>query len=104
MSHFIYIYYNIARKRLLEYLPESERTSIASNSTSSSTANDDETSTTQEQDLLRSTIHSPQLSQAIEALSEALNSENFNSILSSFNIDPSPGMTKLVRRVVYFSG
>ncbi|CAN0394169.1 unnamed protein product, partial [Discosporangium mesarthrocarpum] len=39
--------------------------------------------------LLHLQLRSPQLQQALSALSVALQSDNFNSIMSSFNLDPS---------------
>ena len=82
MFNVIYvIYYYIAVGRLVSYLPEAEQSDGVG--------------------ALRSTLHSPQLQQAMDALAEALNSDNFNSILSSFNIDPAPGMAKLVSCTVY---
>ncbi|CAM9920523.1 unnamed protein product [Ascophyllum nodosum] len=46
----------------------------------------DEQQTEQE---LRETLRSPQLQQALAALSQALQTENFNNIMSSFELDPS---------------
>eukprot|EP00752_Nemacystus_decipiens_P008109 g7249.t1 len=38
---------------------------------------------------LRETIRSPQLQQALQSLGQALHSDNFNNIMSSFELDPS---------------
>lgn len=71
------------RTRLLSYLP-AESAAAATTPEAQAT-------------LLRETIHSPQFQQAVEVLSDALlEGSNYTSILSSFGIDPSPGMAKLM--------
>eukprot|EP01006_Ploeotia_vitrea_P037337 TRINITY_DN66122_c18_g1_i1.p1 TRINITY_DN66122_c18_g1~~TRINITY_DN66122_c18_g1_i1.p1 ORF type:complete len:378 (+),score=51.38 TRINITY_DN66122_c18_g1_i1:53-1186(+) len=71
------------RKRLLELLPTESTNSV--------------TNENEEVALLQENVHSPQFQQAIDVLSEALSDPaNYQSILSSFNIDPNPGMPKLM--------
>lgn len=43
------------------------------------------------------TLHSPQFQQALQAFGEALQSDNFNSIMANLSIDPSPAMPHLIR-------
>jgi hypothetical protein len=41
-------------------------------------------------------IRSPQLQQAVSSLAEALNSSNFNTIMTNLGIDPAPGIPAVV--------
>jgi len=47
------------------------------------------------EDELLATIHSPQLRQALDSLSKALQSENLEAILAGFDLDPSAGADAL---------
>eukprot|EP00607_Mallomonas_marina_P001928 CAMPEP_0182427554 /NCGR_PEP_ID=MMETSP1167-20130531/18361_1 /TAXON_ID=2988 /ORGANISM="Mallomonas Sp, Strain CCMP3275" /LENGTH=406 /DNA_ID=CAMNT_0024609867 /DNA_START=98 /DNA_END=1321 /DNA_ORIENTATION=+ len=46
---------------------------------------------------LSRTLRSPQLRQALTALSESVNGENYGAILSNFRIDPTAGTERLMR-------
>lgn len=74
--HFTYFLANtcIVRSMLLPLLPEGQQTDGA----------------------LEENVRSPQFRQAIASLSDVLNSDNFNSVMANFNIDPSPGMSHMV--------
>jgi hypothetical protein len=50
----------------------------------------------QNEEELQSTLTSPQFRQGLAALSEALYSDNFSSIMANLGIDPQPGMPALV--------
>jgi hypothetical protein len=63
------------QQRLMELLPESQRTPEG----------------------LLQNIRSPQFQQSVNALAEALHSDNFHAIMASFGIDPSPGIGKLMQ-------
>jgi hypothetical protein len=47
-----------------------------------------------------SLIEHPQFRQSLGALTAALHSENFNSVVANFDIDPTAGMSHLVRYVL----
>ena len=71
------------RTRLLSYLP--------AESTGALTGAESEIA------LLQDTTRSPQFQQAVDVLGEALlDRNNYETILRSFNLDPSPGLAKLV--------
>mmetsp|Transcript_21999 Transcript_21999/g.28803 ORF Transcript_21999/g.28803 Transcript_21999/m.28803 type:complete len:386 (+) Transcript_21999:60-1217(+) len=63
------------QKQLLELLPEGQQTP----------------------EELQSLIRGPQFQQALTSLSAALQGDNFNSVMSNFGIDPTPGMSALAR-------
>jgi 26S proteasome regulatory subunit N13 len=46
---------------------------------------------------IEESLRSPQFRQSLGALSSALQSDNFNSVMANFGIDPSPGMPQMVR-------
>ena len=54
----------------------------------------------QSAEFLESTVRSPQLTQAITALDEALQGGNYGAVVSNFGIDPSPGTAALVSHIV----
>ena len=45
-------------------------------------------------------MRSPQLTQSITALDEALQGGNYGAVVSNFGIDPSPGTAALVSHIV----
>eukprot|EP01042_Synura_sphagnicola_P002913 gene2913-3565_t len=51
----------------------------------------------QSAEFLESTVRSPQLTQSITALDEALQGGNYGAVVSNFGIDPSPGTAALLR-------
>lgn len=61
------------RQRLIQFLPEGHQT----------------------EEELHTTIHSPQLQQALTQLSAALQSENINSVFANFNLDAAAGAAAL---------
>lgn len=60
---------------LLQYLPEEQRSEAH----------------------LEETLRSAQFFESLRMLSHALQSDNFNSVMMNFNIDPAPGMQHLLR-------
>eukprot|EP00639_Heterosigma_akashiwo_P027778 CAMPEP_0194680968 /NCGR_PEP_ID=MMETSP0295-20121207/11790_1 /TAXON_ID=39354 /ORGANISM="Heterosigma akashiwo, Strain CCMP2393" /LENGTH=198 /DNA_ID=CAMNT_0039566837 /DNA_START=221 /DNA_END=817 /DNA_ORIENTATION=- len=46
---------------------------------------------------LRALVSGPQFQQALASLTSALAGDNFNAVMSSFGIDPSPGMAALAQ-------
>lgn len=66
------------RSRLREHLPEGHQTD----------------------DFLDETIRSPQFRQSLGALTNALQSDSFNSIMANLGINPEPGMPELIRNDV----
>jgi hypothetical protein len=46
---------------------------------------------------LEAALRSPQLSDSMRALSAALQSENYNAVMANFGLDPSAGMSALMR-------
>ena len=60
---------------LLQYLPEEQRSEA----------------------YLEETLRSAQFFESLRMLSHALQSDNFNSVMMNFNIDPAPGMQHLIR-------
>lgn len=44
---------------------------------------------------LRATLRSPQLRQSIESLVNALQTGNYNTVMASFELDPTAGADKL---------
>lgn len=63
------------RQNLLQLLPEGQQTDS----------------------YLETNLRSPQFQQALDALSSALSSESFNSVMANLGIDPTPGATELMR-------
>lgn len=62
------------RAQLVEHLPESQRSD----------------------EFLEESIRSPQFIQALSSLSSALQSENFDNVMASFQLDPSAGLLHLM--------
>lgn len=50
----------------------------------------------QSAEFLEANLRSPQLQQSMDALSHALSSDNFASIMTNLQIDPMPGTARLV--------
>ena len=46
---------------------------------------------------LEATLRSPQLRQALGSLSAALQSDNYNSVLGNFGLDPAAGSEQMMR-------
>ena len=76
-NHFI-LYHTIlitVRQSLIEHLPDGQ----------------------QSDEFIEESVRSAQLRQSLGSLSNALQSDNINSVMANFQIDPFPGMGHMVR-------